>query len=141
MERKALGPRRVDYIALSFLLWGLTRHEWGNIHYWLAIGLMATLSLHLVQHWQWIVCMVKGKPTQGSAIRAALGIVGLASLLALALAPFLSSTERMPRWQVLQQREQVINSGEESGGPGAAQEKKRNSIQADSKQTSGGHKP
>jgi hypothetical protein len=87
-------------------LWGLTRHEWGNIHFWTAIGLMGALSLHLVLHWRWIVCMVKGKPREGSGIRVALGILGLVSLLALALAPFLSSTVRMPRGRVLEQRQQ-----------------------------------
>jgi hypothetical protein len=88
------------------LLWGLTRHEWGNIHFWTAIGLMGALSLHLVLHWRWIVCMVKGKHREGSGIRVALGILGLVSLLALALAPFLSSTVRMPRGRVLEQRQQ-----------------------------------
>jgi len=88
------------------LLWGWSRHEWGNLHYWIAVSLMAVLSFHLVLHWRWIVAMVKGKPTPGSGIRLALGILGLASLLALALAPFLSSTERLSRGQVLQERQQ-----------------------------------
>jgi Domain of unknown function (DUF4405) len=87
------------------LLWGLTRHEWGNIHFYLAIALMAGLSLHLVLHWQWIVCMVQGRPKQGSGIRAALGILGLASLLTLAIAPFLSSPERMSRGQLMDERQ------------------------------------
>ena len=89
------------------LLWGLTRHEWGNIHLYLAISLMASLSLHLLLHWQWIVCMVQGRPREGSGIRVAVGILGLVSLLALAVAPFLSSTDRMSRGQVLQERQQI----------------------------------
>jgi hypothetical protein len=84
---------------------GLTRHEWGNIHFWTAIGLMAALSLHLALHGRWIICMVKGKPGEGSGIRVALGILGLVSLLTLALAPFLSSTVRMPRGRILEQRQ------------------------------------
>ncbi len=88
------------------LLWGLTRHEWGAIHFWTAIALMVALSLHLVLHWQWIVCMVRGKPREASGIRIALGILGLASLLALALAPFLSSTVRMSRGRLLEERQQ-----------------------------------
>jgi len=90
------------------LLWGLSRHEWGNIHYWAAIALMAALSFHLLLHWKWIVAMLKGKPREGSGVRLALGILGLASLLALALAPFLSSTARVPRGQVLEQRQQSV---------------------------------
>lgn len=51
--------------------------------------------------------MVQGKPREGSGIRAAIGIVALASLLALALAPFLSSTNQMSRGQVLEERQQT----------------------------------
>ena len=69
------------------------------------IALMSALSLHLLLHMQWIACMVRGKPREGSGIRLALGMLGLASLLALALAPFLSSTVRMPRGRVLEQRQ------------------------------------
>jgi len=90
------------------LLWGLTRHEWGNIHFYLAIAVMAALSLHLVLHWQWIACMVQGRPKEGSGVRAALGIMGLASLLMLAIAPFLSSPEQMSRGQVLEERQQGV---------------------------------
>ena len=67
---------------------------------------MAVLSLHLVLHWKWIVAMVKGRPKEGSGIGVALGILGLGALLALALAPFLSSTTRMTRGSVLEQRQQ-----------------------------------
>lgn len=27
------------------LLWGLTRHDWGNVHFWLALGLMIVLAI------------------------------------------------------------------------------------------------
>jgi hypothetical protein len=87
------------------LLWGLTREEWGGIHFWSAVILMTILSLHLVLHWGWIVCMIKGQPREPAAMRIALGILGLISLLALVLAPFLSPTVRLPRGQVLEQRQ------------------------------------
>lgn len=88
------------------LLWGFTRHEWGNIHFYLALGLMAALSLHLLLHWQWISCMIKGKPTQASGTRLAVGLLALVSLLALAITPFFASPERMTRGEALQQRQQ-----------------------------------
>ena len=87
------------------LLWGLTRHEWGQVHFYLAIALTSVLSLHLLLHWQWIACMVQGKPRKGSGLRVAVGILALASLLALAIAPFLSSPDRKSRGEVLQQRQ------------------------------------
>jgi hypothetical protein len=102
---EGFGPAPGGMQRPILLLWGLTRHEWGNIHYWTAIALMSALSLHLLLHMQWIACMVRGKPREGSGIRLALGMLGLASLLALALAPFLSSTVRMPRGRVLEQRQ------------------------------------
>ena len=103
---EGFGPAPGGLQRPILLLWGLSRHEWGNIHYWIAVSLMALLSLHLVLHWRWIAAMVKGKPKEGSGIRVALGILGLAALLALALAPFLSSTAHMPRGRVLEQRQQ-----------------------------------
>lgn len=87
------------------LLWGLTRHDWGNIHFYLAIVLMAALALHLLLHWRWVAAMVKGKPFEGSGIWLALGILALLSLLTLALAPFLSSTRSVPRGELLQLRQ------------------------------------
>lgn len=39
-------------------LWGLTRHQWGGIHYWISIGLLAVIAVHLVLHWKWIVTVV-----------------------------------------------------------------------------------
>jgi len=104
---EGFGPAPGGLHRTILLLWGLTRHEWGNIHFYLAISLMASLSLHLLLHWQWIACMVQGKPREGSGIRVAVGILGLVSLLALAVAPFLSSTDRMSRGQVFQERQQI----------------------------------
>lgn len=111
-EGFGVGPGGLHRSIL--LLWGLTRHEWGNIHFYLAIALMGTLSLHLVLHWQWIVCMVQGRPKEGSGIRALLGILGLASVLVLAAAPFLSSPEQMSRGQLLEERQHDAASGNPS---------------------------
>lgn len=105
LETEGLGVGPGGLRRPVLLLWGLTRHEWGNIHFYLATALMAILSLHLVLHWQWIVCMVQGRPKEGSGIRALIGILGLAAVLLLAITPFLSSPERMPRGQLLEQRQ------------------------------------
>lgn len=42
--------------ALS--LWGLTRHQWGGIHFWISGALLAVLLVHLALHWQWVVTVV-----------------------------------------------------------------------------------
>jgi hypothetical protein len=78
----------------STTIWTLDRHEWGSIHFWIAIAFLAVLALHLFLHWRWIVTLMSGRPREGSGARLALGTVGLAALLALAIAPFLSPVER-----------------------------------------------
>lgn len=87
------------------VLWGLTRHEWGDIHFWIALGLMIVLAVHLVLHWRWIVSVVRGRPREGSGIRVALGIIGVVALLIGAIAPFLSPKEQVPRSQLKEQLE------------------------------------
>ena len=42
----------------TFVLWGLTRHQWGGVHTWISIGLLAVLSVHVVLHWQWISSVI-----------------------------------------------------------------------------------
>jgi mono/diheme cytochrome c family protein len=42
--------------ALS--LWGLTRHQWGGIHFWISGALLAVLLVHQALHWQWVVTVV-----------------------------------------------------------------------------------
>ena len=78
----------------STTIWTLDRHEWGSIHFWIAIAFLAVLAFHLFLHWRWIVTLMSGRPREGSGARVALGTVGLAALLALAIAPFLSPVER-----------------------------------------------
>jgi hypothetical protein len=42
----------------SLSLWGLTRHQWGQIHSWVSVGLLVVLLAHLALHWQWVVATV-----------------------------------------------------------------------------------
>jgi hypothetical protein len=78
----------------STTIWALDRHEWGSIHFWIAIAFLTILAFHLFLHWRWIATLMSGRPREGSGARIALGAVGLAALLALAIAPFLSPVER-----------------------------------------------
>ena len=74
-------------------IWGLDRHEWGDIHFWISIVFLGLLAMHLVLHWRWIINIITGRPREGSGLRAGLGIVGIAGLLALATAPLLSPVD------------------------------------------------
>ncbi len=98
------GTGRGNMLQPVELLWGLTRHEWGDYHYWIALGLFAVLSVHLLLHWNWIVCVVRGKPSEASGWRLAIGLFSFCAVtLAMAL-PMLSSTTSTTRYQLQQQR-------------------------------------
>lgn len=84
-------------------VWGLSRHEWGSIHYWVALGLMAALAVHLILHWKWIVCVLKGKPhSDVSGGRFALGIAGLVLVTLLATTPLVTPSQTTPRSQLVE---------------------------------------
>ncbi len=75
-------------------IWGLDRHEWGGIHFWVSVLFFSILTFHLMLHWRWIASVVIGRPREGSGFRAGLGIVGLATVVALASSPLLTPAER-----------------------------------------------
>ncbi len=74
-------------------VWGLDRHEWGALHFWISVAFLATLALHLILHWKWIVAVIKGRKTESSGLRFGLGLFGLIALLILALTPLISPVE------------------------------------------------
>ena len=89
LTRYVLPPGSGRYATL----WGLDRHGWGDIHFWVAVALLGVLALHLALHWRWVMCMVRGQRSEASGIGVALGILGLVGLLGLAAAPLLAPLE------------------------------------------------
>lgn len=82
------------------VVWGLSRHEWGRIHYWVALGLMAFLAMHLILHWKWIVCVLQGKPyTDVFGRRFVFGIAGLVLVTRLATTPLVTPSQTTRRSQ------------------------------------------
>jgi hypothetical protein len=35
-------------------LWSMTRHEWGGIHFYLAVIFAVLMVVHIILHWGWI---------------------------------------------------------------------------------------
>jgi hypothetical protein len=35
-------------------LWGMSRHEWGTIHFYLALLFVFLMIVHIILHWGWI---------------------------------------------------------------------------------------
>lgn len=40
-------------------LWSMTRHEWGSIHFYLAMVFVVLMAIHIILHWSWIKRYVK----------------------------------------------------------------------------------
>lgn len=74
-------------------IWGLGRHDWGGIHFWIAVAMLSTIAVHLLLHGRWIIHMVKGRKTgtPRERIRLVAGGVVLAVLVAVASAPLLGT--------------------------------------------------
>ncbi|NWF37483.1 DUF4405 domain-containing protein [Mariprofundus sp. KV] len=75
-------------------IWGLDRHEWGDIHFWISAVFFSLLAIHLLLHWRWVMSVVAGQPREGSGFRAGLGIIGLLTIIALALSLLLTPVEK-----------------------------------------------
>lgn len=99
------GSGRLDHTggsgrgARGVLTWlGLGRHDWGQIHFWVSVGFLAMLVVHLALHWRWLCGVVTGgaacgprRRTTGQALAAAVAFVlGLVIVL-----PFLIPTKRV----------------------------------------------
>lgn len=40
-------------------LWTYTRHDWGDVHFWLAVALGALVLIHVALHWGWVCSVVQ----------------------------------------------------------------------------------
>ena len=40
-------------------LWSMTRHEWGRIHFYLALLFVTLMLVHIILHWNWIKTCTK----------------------------------------------------------------------------------
>ncbi|MHC4444473.1 MAG: DUF4405 domain-containing protein [Planctomycetota bacterium] len=73
----------------QLLLWGLGRHDWGDLHFWLAVALGILLILHVALHWRWVCAtigrLLLGDKASGSSSEKQniYGIGFLAALIAL----------------------------------------------------------
>lgn len=76
----------------DLFFWGLDRHQWGAIHLYVALFLVFLLLLHIIFHWDMVVCILK-KMVHGKTARIfVLLAAGLISII-LALGPFFLKPE------------------------------------------------
>lgn len=94
------------------LLWGLTRHEWGTLHFLSSLALLGVLSFHLWLHRDWLVCFIRREKSRDSGRYFGLGLLGGIALLVVALAPLGSWPVESSRGQILTQRGQPVEPGQ-----------------------------
>lgn len=89
-----LPPRSGGNEVLS-----LTRHEWGNVHFYFSIIFLLLMSAHLITHIKFIKAVIIGKASTESNYRIAIGILGVIALIFLAFAPVISPVTDVNRGQ------------------------------------------
>lgn len=93
------------------VLWNMTRHQWGEIHFWIAMLLLAVLTIHIALHWKWIACVTKGRKPATSRGRIWVALMGVVGLVMLSLTPFLSQVESSG--EIGGHRKEAINTTQE----------------------------
>lgn len=86
-EPYGLGRRALDRPITT--IWGWTRHEWGEFHFWLACAFVVILVIHLVLHLKWIVAMCKNLTSLLSPAKLFGLIAGVIILLGLTALPLI----------------------------------------------------
>lgn len=38
----------------SRTVWGISRHDWGEAHFYIAAGFLALVAVHVALHWNWV---------------------------------------------------------------------------------------
>jgi mono/diheme cytochrome c family protein len=70
----------------THMLWGLLRHQWGAVHFWLSATLLAVLAVHVALHWRWLLTGLSRRFGIGAWAERSPHLAGVV-LLAVAAAP------------------------------------------------------
>ncbi len=99
-------------------VWGMTRHEWGEVHFWVSMFFFAVLAFHLLQHWRFVLGLFRGRLQECMRLRVALGLVGLVAVVLLSIAPLIStvSTDESRINHPYRGGGQALHQPEEKGG-------------------------
>ncbi len=76
----------------DLFFWGLDRHQWGAIHLYLALSMLFLLILHIIFHWNSIVCIFK-RMVPGRAMRWIITTIFTILAISLVLVPVLVKPE------------------------------------------------
>ena len=71
-------------------IWSFTRHEWGDIHFYISITFLLLMTVHLISHIKFIKSVITGNASTEKNYRVAIGVLGVIALILLAFAPVTS---------------------------------------------------
>lgn len=80
-------------------VWGFTRHDWGNFHYYISLTFLLLMTAHLFTHIKYIKSVITGKASTEKSYRIAIGVVGIITLIALAFSPVTSPVTDVQKGQ------------------------------------------
>jgi hypothetical protein len=109
---------------LAFFWLGWDRHDWGDLHLYLAFILLSLLALHIILHWQQILGLFQ-RLVPDSRRRHRIALIFLLLSLLLIYFPFLITPNMQERGRGGGQRSQALGSEARRAaavhpGPGAA---------------------
>ena len=74
-------------------IWGLTRHEFGDIHFYISVFFLIIITIHLFLHLKFIKAAIIGKVSREIGYRITVGFIGLVVLVLFLFSPFISPIE------------------------------------------------
>ena len=66
-------------------LWGWSRHQWGDFHFWVAIVMTAGITVHLLLHIPWIQGVIYPKNSENRIQRVVLFSAGFGLIVIFSL--------------------------------------------------------
>ena len=72
------GGRHSDQ---ALTVWGFGRHDYGTVHFYLALTLVGLMVVHLWLHWSWVCATVRRLAGKGSSPSSREGVYGIAALV------------------------------------------------------------
>ncbi len=102
---------------IELYLFGLDRHQWGTVHLYASLTLLALLAVHIVLHWSWITATLTHL-IASRAVRIVVAVVFVLICTGLFALPLLVSPEKSDTPQFLHRNAQDVVPHDQPVGRG-----------------------